>query len=69
MNARIRIVPAVVLFALALVIACAPRVDPVDAVAERYVKLVIQLGAHDVDEVDSYYGPPAWRIVTKLASR
>lgn len=29
--------------------------------AERYVRLVLALGAHDPDAVDAYYGPPEWR--------
>ncbi|WP_199534494.1 hypothetical protein [Janthinobacterium sp. BJB426] len=30
-------------------------------VAERYVKLVLAMGQHDVSYVDAYYGPPAWQ--------
>jgi hypothetical protein len=33
----------------------------VDALAERYVKLVLGVGLHDADYVDAYYGPPEWR--------
>jgi hypothetical protein len=29
--------------------------------AETYVKLVLAMGEHDSDYVDSYYGPEAWR--------
>ena len=29
--------------------------------AERYVKLVLQVGQHDGDFVDAYYGNPAWK--------
>jgi hypothetical protein len=29
--------------------------------SERYVKLVLAVGAHDADYVDAYYGPPEWR--------
>ena len=32
-----------------------------DALAERYVRLVLAIGEHDPDMVDAYYGPPAWR--------
>jgi hypothetical protein len=32
-----------------------------DAVAERYVKLVLGVGQHDPDYVDAYYGPDGWR--------
>jgi hypothetical protein len=35
--------------------------DPINALAERYVKLVLALGQHDADYVDAYYGPPEWR--------
>ena len=30
-------------------------------IAERYVRLVLQVGAHDADFVDAYYGPEAFR--------
>ena len=29
-----------------------------NAYAERYITLVLQLGQHDADYVDAYYGPP-----------
>jgi hypothetical protein len=32
-----------------------------NAAAERYVKLVLAMGEHDADYVDSYYGPAEWR--------
>jgi hypothetical protein len=32
-----------------------------DDVAERYVKLVLQVGRHDADYVDAYYGDPSWK--------
>jgi hypothetical protein len=35
--------------------------DPMSALAERYVRLVLTVGLHDPDFVDAYYGPPAWR--------
>lgn len=31
------------------------------AIAERYVRLVLAVGQHDAAYVDAYYGPPAWR--------
>jgi len=34
-------------------------------IAERYVRLVLALGEHDADYVDSYYGPPEWRAEAK----
>ena len=45
-------VPAIVL---------AAENDAMNALAERYVKLVLALGQHDADYVDAYYGPPEWR--------
>jgi len=36
------------------------RTDPMDAIAERYVKLVLALGRHDAGYVDAYYGPADW---------
>jgi hypothetical protein len=32
-----------------------------DQIAEQYVRLVLGLGRHDPDYVDSYYGPEAWQ--------
>jgi hypothetical protein len=32
-----------------------------DELAERYVKLVLDVGQHDADYVDAYYGPREWR--------
>ena len=32
-----------------------------NAIAERYVHLVLALGQHDPDYVDAYYGPPEWK--------
>jgi hypothetical protein len=38
-----------------------PPEDPLRSVAERYVKLVLAVGQHDVDYVDAFYGPAEWR--------
>jgi hypothetical protein len=35
--------------------------------AEQYVRLVLALGEHDADYVDSYYGPAAWRDEVRVA--
>jgi hypothetical protein len=43
--------------------------DPVNALAERYVKLVLALGQHDADYVDAFYGPPEWRKDAEAAKR
>ena len=40
-----------------------------NALAERYVKLVLALGQHDADYVDAYYGPPEWRKDAEATKR
>src|SRR5689334_3490343 len=35
--------------------------DEINAVAERYVHLVLALGQHDPDYVDAFYGPAEWK--------
>jgi hypothetical protein len=50
---------ATVLAALAAGGCAAP--DPMNQIAESYVRLVLAVGRHDPDYVDAYYGPPAWR--------
>ena len=39
----------------------APPPPTMDEIAERYVKLVLEVGQHDPDFVDAYYGDPAWK--------
>jgi hypothetical protein len=34
---------------------------PMNAIAERYVKLVLAVGQHDADYVDAFYGPGQWK--------
>ena len=43
--------------------------DSMNALAERYVKLVLAVGQHDADYVDAYYGPPQWRKEAESAKR
>ena len=49
----------VVAFALAAG-GCAQE-NSMNALGERYVRLVLAVGQHDTDYVDAYYGPPEWR--------
>ena len=67
-----------VVFALVIVAAVAVvvlqwwRVRPrsgsdMNALAERYVRLVLALGQHDPDYVDAYYGPAEWRTEAQHA--
>jgi hypothetical protein len=46
-----------------------PRASRSDmnALAERYVRLVLALGQHDPDYVDAYYGPGEWRTEAQHA--
>lgn len=39
-----------------------------DDVARLYVRLVLSLGRHDADYVDTYYGPPAWKTEAEHAA-
>jgi hypothetical protein len=43
--------------------------DAMNALAERYVKLVLAMGQHDADYVDAYYGPPEWRKAVEAGKR
>jgi hypothetical protein len=38
-----------------------------NALAERYVRLVLAVGQHDADYVDAFYGPPEWRTEAEKA--
>ena len=52
----------IVLLIAAGALAARPRAtSPMDAIAERYVKLVLAVGQHDADYVDAYYGPAEWK--------
>jgi hypothetical protein len=61
-----RLMPGLLILALVLCglvtsIFPAPPKDAVNAVAERYVHLVLSLGQHDPDYVDAFYGPTEWK--------
>ncbi len=47
----------------------APDVNPMDAIAESYVKLVLALGQHDAAYVDAFYGPPEWKTEAAAQKR
>ena len=54
----------------------AQRVRPVDrpgesmnTIAEQYVKLVLAVGRHDADYVDSFFGAPEWRADAERQNR
>ena len=46
-----------------------PKEDPMNRIAESYVKLVLAVGQHDADYVDAYYGPPEWRAEAETKKR
>jgi len=54
---------------IAMTMVRAAEGDSMNALAERYVKLVLALGQHDADYVDAYYGPPEWRKEAETAKR
>ncbi len=37
------------------------KVMPLDNIAEKYVKLTLEIGQYDPDFVDAYYGPEEWK--------
>lgn len=55
----IRIILAI--FLSTAVFGCGKDVLTVDAVAERYVKLALKIGAYKADYIDAYYGPEEWK--------
>src|SRR5262249_49788660 len=42
---------------------------PMNTIAERYVKLVLDVGQHDPAYVDAFYGPPEWKAEAEKAKR
>jgi hypothetical protein len=50
-----------ILSSLVPVCGMARAADAMNAVAERYVHLVLALGQHDPDYVDAFYGPAEWK--------
>jgi hypothetical protein len=46
-----------------------PESDPMNGIAEEYVKLVLAVGQHDAAYVDAYYGPPEWKAEAEKAKR
>ena len=65
---------AFLIVSLLALVACAgggtaaPRKDPLDPLAESYVKLVLAVGRHDPMYVDAYYGPEAWKTEADAGS-
>jgi hypothetical protein len=58
--------------AVLLLNACAsvaPQPNPLDAAAERFVKLTLEIGEREEGYVDAYHGPPAWAAAAKVNTR
>ena len=55
----------------AAVAACAPKPPAPDlnALAESYVKLMLEIGTHEEGYVDAYYGPPEWKAEAEAHPR
>ncbi len=41
--------------------------DPIDQLAEQYVKTILRIGQYDGDVVDAYYGPEEWKPTGEIA--
>ncbi len=57
------------LLAGTVLVARATAPDPMNTLAESYVKLALAAGVHDGDYVDAYSGPPEWRTAAEAAKR
>jgi len=66
----IRRLAAAALAAVAL-LSAAPALakSPLDAIAERYVKLSLEIGEHEEGYIDAYYGPPQWQAEARARKR
>lgn len=65
---------ALVAAMIGLVLAACASVAPpprsqLDSIAERYVKLVLEIGAHEEGYVDAYHGPPEWAAAATTGKR
>jgi hypothetical protein len=43
--------------------------DPVDAVAQAWVKLALEIDTHEPGFVDAYFGPAEWKASAQAAPR
>ena len=61
---------ASLLFLLIAACASAPAPSPdLDGLAERYVRLSLEIGAHEEGYIDAYYGPEAWKTEAEAHPR
>ncbi|WP_395645083.1 hypothetical protein [Terricaulis sp.] len=54
----------------AVLAACTPLPEPdIDPLAERYVRLSLEIGTHEEGYIDAYYGPPEWKTEAEAHPR
>ncbi|MFT6867626.1 MAG: hypothetical protein ACJA08_002469 [Cyclobacteriaceae bacterium] len=60
----------IILFLLYFISACTPPLPAptMDGIAEKYVKLILEIGQYNGDFVDAYYGPDEWKPTSKADS-
>jgi hypothetical protein len=64
-----RVLVSVFVFVLALSANAAEQRTTLDQAAEDYVHLALEIGAHEKDFVDAYFGPPEWRVEAEAHPR
>lgn len=58
------------MLAAVAVAACTPRAEPdLNPLAERYVRLQLEIGTHEEGYIDAYYGPEEWKTQAEAAPR
>ena len=64
-----RLPPAFCAVLLPAVVLAASSSPDMNAIADRYVRLVLAVGQHDAAFVDAYYGPPEWKADAEKAGK
>ena len=64
-----RLLVWVFVLVLALSTNAAEQRTTLDQAAEDYVHLALEIGAHEKDFVDAYFGPPEWRVEAEAHPR
>lgn len=62
---------AAVALAAVTLLSAAPALakSPLDTIAERYVKLSLEIGEHEEGYIDAYYGPAEWQAEARAGKR
>jgi hypothetical protein len=64
-----RLLASLFVLFFAISASAAERRTTLDEAAQDYVHLVLEIGAHEKDYVDAYFGPPQWRIEAEAHPR